>query len=190
MLSGNWHLARGKGASCYLVSIRGISDDPNGSLVSNVVAMAAPRRAAARCESGESQFFIVWSTISSESGFPATQSNGLTVKSHNWPNHTIGANTRESPGLHSKVMGGFTCSYSVTVPLLLLTFRRGPTKGRHAFYKYVLVQSQYYLGILLVQYMYCTVLYSTVQYELAACGRSVGRCRQAPKCSQFGAPCH
>ena len=48
-------------------------------------------------------------------------------------------NTRESPGLHSIVTGGesprlhsevtgrFTCSYNVTVPLLLLTFRRGPT---------------------------------------------------------------
>ena len=63
------------GVKSEYVSIRGISDDPNGSLVSNVVAMAAPRRAAARCESGESQFFIVRSTISSESGFPATQSN-------------------------------------------------------------------------------------------------------------------
>ena len=32
-----------------------------------------------------------------------------------------------SPRLHSEVTGRFTCSYSVTVPLLLLTFRRGPT---------------------------------------------------------------
>ena len=75
------------------LSIRGISDDPNGSLVSNVVAMAAPRRAAARCESGESQFFIVRSTISSESGFPATQSNRThsqitqLVESHDWGEH-------------------------------------------------------------------------------------------------------
>ena len=75
------------------VSIRGISDDPNGSLVSNVVAMAAPRRAAAMCESGESQFFIVRSTISSESGFPATQSNRThsqitqLVESHDWGEH-------------------------------------------------------------------------------------------------------
>ena len=74
-------------------SIRGISDDPNGSLVSNVVAMAAPRRAAAMCESGESQFFIVRSTISSESGFPATQSNRThsqitqLVESHDWGEH-------------------------------------------------------------------------------------------------------
>ena len=35
----------------------------------------------------------------------------------------------ESPRLHSKVTGRFTCSYSVTVPLLLLTFRRGPTNN-------------------------------------------------------------
>ena len=28
----------------------------------------------------------------------------------------------ESPGLHSKVTGCFTCSYSVTVPLLTITY--------------------------------------------------------------------
>ena len=31
-----------------LISIRGVSDSPNGSFVSSVVATAAPRRAAAR----------------------------------------------------------------------------------------------------------------------------------------------
>ena len=75
------------------LSIRGISDDPNGSFVSNVVAMAAPRRAAARWVIGELAFFIVQCTISSESGFPATQSNRThsqitqLVESHDWGEH-------------------------------------------------------------------------------------------------------
>ena len=92
---------------------------------------ARPRRASGNVGNDCSQaFFSSSCRVPSvpKADFPRDNQTTLTIKSHLLAlNYTTRGTRGKVLDYSPRLWGGFTCSYSVTVPLLLLTFRRGPT---------------------------------------------------------------